>query len=179
MNRRKFLKKSFLGVSILGIGTGAIWLKTGKGKEGLQLQATQSFLKSIDLDSLKSFGVWTPAQVFTHLAQSIEYSMSGYPVHKPKAFKNSIGSLAFKAFAARGEMSHNLDEPIPGADRLLKNNIQSALERLITSLNDFNQYENSLKPHFAYGELNKQEYTWAHIMHIENHFKQMSFSKLS
>lgn len=111
--------------------------------------------------------------MLNHLAQSIEYSLTGYPMHKSDGFKDSIGRVAFSTFSFRGKMTHDLLEPIPGAPRLVADDAALAMSRLITALNDFRVFNGELKPHFAYGELNHAEYTLAHVMHINNHLESV------
>ncbi|MFY9514315.1 MAG: DUF1569 domain-containing protein, partial [Rubrivivax sp.] len=62
---------------------------------------------------------WTLPQVLNHLAQSIEYSISGFPALKPAWFQATLGRTAFAVFDARGRMSHSLRAPIPGAPALV------------------------------------------------------------
>ena len=37
----------------------------------------------------------------------------------------------------------------------------------------FEAFNGPLKPHFAYGELDKAAYTRAHLMHLANHWQQL------
>lgn len=119
---------------------------------------------------------WSLAQMLQHLAQSIEYSMAGFPEMKSAAFRAVVGNLAFAVFNARGAMSHSLTEPIPGAPALdpqvaLKDSVQ----RLLDALTAFEAWSGPLKPHFAYGELDKAQYTRAHLMHLANHWTLLRF----
>ena len=119
-------------------------------------------------------GAWSPAQIFAHLAQSIEYSLDGYPQAKPAWFQQTVGATAFSAFAAAGAMTHNLAEPIPGAPPLLDEaDVSVALERLLAALQRFDAHAGSLAPHFAYGALDKRQYRAAHLMHIRNHWQEL------
>ena len=54
-------------------------------------------------------------------------------------------------------------------------NVESiiALNRLKKSLIDFDSYQGKLAPHFAYGELTKDEYEAAHVMHLYNHLQEI------
>ncbi len=70
-------------------------------------------------------------------------------------------------------MTHDLVEPIPGAPVLGTGDKLLAFSRLLDALNDFKRYKGPLQPHFAYGELNHQEYTLAHVMHINNHLEEL------
>lgn len=120
--------------------------------------------------ALSSSVEWTWAQTLEHCAQSIEYSMTGYPEPKSAWFQHTVGALAFAAFAARGRMTHGLNEPIPGAKPLSPNiSLDAARARLNQAVASFVAHSGPLKPHFAYGELSKAEYEQAHAMHVANH----------
>ena len=108
--------------------------------------------------------------MFEHLAQSIEMSIDGFPQPRSALFQNTAGSAAFAWFRWRGQMSHGLAEPIPGAPALGAGADWSpAAQRLRTAINRFNAHTGPLKPHFAYGALTKPEFALAHQMHISNH----------
>lgn len=120
--------------------------------------------------TLSSSTVWSWAQTLAHCAQSIEYSMSGFPQTKPELFQRTIGSAAFSVFSWRGRMTHDLAEPIPGAPLLdAQAEPGQALGRLRASMLAFLQWPGPLRPHFAYGELTMPEYELAHAMHLANH----------
>lgn len=119
--------------------------------------------------ALKIATAWTLAQTLDHCAQSIEYSLAGFPESKSALFQNTAGALALKVFAWRGRMSHSLTEPIPGAPAL-DGNITTATARLRQAVQNFHHHTTALRPHFAYGDLSKAEYEQAHAMHLANHF---------
>ena len=132
----------------------------------------QAKLASLKLGKLTSQTAWSPYKVFVHLAQSIEYSLSGYPEMKPVAFQNTAGSAAFYAFSAAGAMTHNLSEAIPGAPVIAdEGEVSAAIDMVIAALQKFENHTGEIKPHFAYGSLSKAEFAKAHVMHIENHLK--------
>lgn len=117
-------------------------------------------------------GAWDLARVLHHAAQSVEYSMSGFPELKPAWFRASVGSYAFALFNARGQMSHSLDEPIPGAPSLSQGQaLAPAIDRAMEALRAFDRHAGTLAPHFAYGALDKPAYTRAHLMHLANHWQ--------
>jgi hypothetical protein len=179
MKRRKFIKASIGGGITVGlIGGAAIWLSIDPNKEPLTVEAALAKLKSLSNKPALNLGKWNPYQIFTHCAQSVEYSISGFPEHKSNLFKSTVGQLAFSAFSSKGQMTHDLSEPIPGAPVLaLEKEISIALARLEKSLLVFKQYEGNLAPHFAYGELSKKEYEKAHVMHLYNHLQEMNISQ--
>jgi hypothetical protein len=121
----------------------------------------------------RSTGAWKLAQVLEHAAQSVEYSISGFPSMKPAAFRATLGAAAFAVFDARGAMSHALDEPIPGAPELVESPLNTAVMRLKSALAGFAAHRGALMPHFAYGELSHAQYTRAHLMHLANHWSEV------
>jgi hypothetical protein len=169
MQRRTVLKGAVLGgVAVLGAGFWA--LPTADAPAGVSLDAAQQLLAGLVDQPLVSLKGWTPTEVFNHCAQSIEYSISGYPALKPGWFRSSVGPLAFSVFAARGAMRHPLAEAIPGAAPLSAPATQAqALQRLQQAFADFAAYQGELQPHFAYGVLSHADYAQAHVLHLYNH----------
>jgi len=122
-------------------------------------------------EALISAAAWSWPQTLEHCAQSIEYSLDGFPEPKSKLFQRTAGMAAFSFFAWRGRMSHGLAEPIPGAPALsAAGDSAIALARLRAAILRFEQWTGPLQPHFAYGALDKREYELAHAMHLANHF---------
>jgi Protein of unknown function (DUF1569) len=120
-------------------------------------------------------GAWTLAQMLNHAAQSIDYSIDGFPQLKSALFRKAVGSVAFAVFQARGKMGHTLNEPIPGAPALdAQAPLEPAIARALAALRRFEAHTGALQPHFAYGELDKTEYTRAHLMHLANHWSEVS-----
>lgn len=171
MNRRAFLLRT--GGGVLAAVAGGLWLRrTTISTPDVQAMLTE--LKGWRGRSVTTTGSWSPAQIFTHLAQSIEYSMTGYPEMKPALFQKTAGSAAFFVFSSLGKMKHNLADPIPGAPSLETSDTGSALDRLITALQSFHDFSGELRPHFAYGALSKAEYAAAHLMHIRDHQREFT-----
>jgi hypothetical protein len=174
MKRRQFIKVGALtGVGLLG---GAVLLSADGQHEALTVSAALAKLEALSGKRISHRGTWSPAEIFTHCAQSIEYSMTGYPEHKSDFFKGTLGPLVFSIFSLKGAMVHKLDEAIPGAPDILNADqaVSEALVRLKKAFVDFNQFEGSLAPHFAYGQLTKAEYEAAHVMHVYNHFDELN-----
>ena len=123
--------------------------------------------------ALQPHTLWNWGQTLTHLAQSIEYSMSGFPQARSALFQRTVGAAAFGVFTWRGRMSHPLDDPIPGAPALpadTDTDTAATLARLQTAAQAFRDHNGPLQPQFAYGALSKAEYEQAHAMHLANHF---------
>jgi len=119
---------------------------------------------------------WDLYQNLVHCAQSIEFSMIGFPQNKPKIIQNTVGAMIFHQFEKQGYMRHNRSEDIPGAMPVEPaGRIENAIERLTKSVNDFEHFDRELRPHFAYGKLTKSEYVKAHCMHLADHFAMMTY----
>lgn len=133
--------------------------------------AEQELARLAQAGELASNAAWSWAQTLSHCAQSIEFSMSGFPQEKSALFQRTVGSAALGVFSWRGRMTHDLAEPIPGAPSLAAANEPApALERLRAAIAAFRAWSGPLRPHFAYGTLDKKDYELAHAMHLANHF---------
>ncbi len=175
MNRRQFFKSTLvIGSSLIGVGTGTVILTDSTNRLELTVSAALKRLALLSNKNLIHSGEWDIYKILMHCAQSIEFSMSQFPVHKSNFFKKSLGTLAFSIFESQGKMIHGLSEPIPGSP-IIKPSLDNtaALNHLKKSLVDFKNFKGKLAPHFAYGELTKNEYEVAHIMHLYNHLEEI------
>lgn len=130
-------------------------------------------LTNLKTQPLRTTGAWPIGVVLAHLAQSIEYSLKGFPEMKGAAFRATAGAAAWSVFSARGAMRHGLDEPIPGAPPIdSKTSEEQGTVRLLAALAAFEAHRGALQPHFAYGDLNKADYARAHLMHMANHWQE-------
>lgn len=119
-------------------------------------------------------GRWSLPQMLQHAAQSVEYSIDGYPQQKSGLFRATVGAAAFAVFDARGVMAHALDEAIPGAPALDADApLAASIARALDALRRFDAHGGALAPHFAYGALDKARYTRAHLMHLANHWSEV------
>lgn len=142
---------------------------------GLRFSALGEAMVALDrlsqAQALASATAWTWAQTLAHCAQSIEYSMTGYPQAQSALFQRTLGTVAFQVFAWRGRMTHNLGEPIPGAPSLADGlEADAARLRLQSAVAAFERWQSPVQPHFAYGPLDKAAFAHAHAMHLANHF---------
>ena len=135
------------------------------------LDAALKTLEQLRSSAPRMTGAWDLPQVLHHAAQSIEYSMNGFPALKPAWFRASVGSYAFALFDARGQMTHSLSEAIPGAPDIASGQpLAAAIDHAIAALQAFDRHSGPLAKHFAYGALDKPTYTRAHLMHLANHW---------
>ena len=170
MNRRKFLQAALLTPVVLIAG-----VKTVAMARHYPLDELLTQLKRLPPEKLFSKGNWSVSMIFQHLAQSIRYSRLGYPQAKSVLFQYTAGAAALNVFTATGNMTHPLDEVIPGAPALIAevpNDV--AMAELIAEIGQFIAWQGELAPHFAYGNLTKAQYYNAHYLHIQNHLSEIS-----
>lgn len=179
MGRRRFVTLSLFGAGMLlaGAGGGLAWLRSGPGARVLTVEAALQKIDALGTLELGSTGAWNPHQIFSHCAQTIEYSMAGYPAPKSKLFMDTAGKFAFAIFSSQKKMKHGLSEPVAGAPALAEAEAEAdavqGLARLRQAFLDFQQFDGVLAPHFAYGTLSKDEYALAHVLHFSNHLEQI------
>lgn len=165
-------RRQLFGLVALPVAAGGVWW-WGAGRPEVAGAASVDAIYAL-LDELQQrprpmrLG-WPLAQVCEHCAQSIDYSIDGYPTSRSPLFQRTLGALAFGVFDRRGRMRHDLQEPIPGAPPLQESDPQLAIRRLIAALQRF-EAATAFQPHFAYGVLDQQAYRRAHLMHIAEHF---------
>jgi Protein of unknown function (DUF1569) len=139
------------------------------------MDAALKTLELLKTQAPRMMGAWDMPHVLHHTAQSIEYSIGGFPEPKPAWFRATLGSYAFALFNARGQMSHTLSEPIPGAPDIAQGQaLVPAIEHAVAALRAFERHTGALAPHFAYGTLGKADYTRAHLMHLANHWAEVA-----
>jgi hypothetical protein len=119
---------------------------------------------------------WTPAEIPTseliHAAQSIEYSLTGFPTTKGRLFQVTVGWLAARVFLMLGRMNHDVAAPIPGAPAIPDNAPRAeAVQRLRQAIRDFYAHVGELQPHFAYGALAKADYDRLQTYHVVDHLR--------
>ena len=177
MKRRTFVKFAAAGaatVAALGAG-GALWLSGPAAPVSgfATIADARRWVQAIGSGHAIATAGWPVAQVFEHCAQSIEFSISGFPLGKSALFQGTAGSLAFATFTRVGRMQHDLEEPIPGAPALVSTDLAQAAQRLDAAFAAFEAHAGPLAPHFAYGALDKAQYARAHLMHLANHAERV------
>jgi hypothetical protein len=163
--------------ALLTMAAGAPALLGGCAHASVQLfpdwSTARQAVQGLQDGGWRSDTAWDLAHTLHHLAQSVEYSMRGFPDLKPAWFRATLGRAAFAVFDARGRMSHGLTEPIPGAPAIDDGQpLHAAVARLLQALDAFAAHGGELRPHFAYGPLDKPAYTRAHLMHLADHWAQ-------
>jgi hypothetical protein len=176
-SRRRWLGSALAGGAVALTG-GALWLQ-GEPAPIATFPDTDAALRWLDAiarsPQAHSLSPWPLAQVLEHAAQSVEFSLDGYPQLRSALFRDSVGTLAFLAFARRGRMTHDTQEPIPGAPALVATRIDAAAARLSEALRRFEAQPatHRFAPHFAFGTLDKDAYRRAHLMHLADHAREI------
>lgn len=169
---------ALLGFGVAAVGAPALWLASRPvALQSPAFGSTEAALRtlaSLKAQPLRSAGAWDLAHVLHHAAQSVEFSLQGFPAPKPAWFRSTVGPVAATVFSARGHMSHSLTEPIPGAPDIAEGQaLGPAVDRAIAALQAFERHDGPLQPHFAYGALDKADYRRAHLMHFANHWQEV------
>lgn len=124
---------------------------------------------SPDLTSTSS---WTLPQAIAHCAQSIEYSLSGYPRLRSSFFRATIGPLVKRKFIRAARMKHDITAPVAGAPELPSAiSFDDARARIRAALAAFDAHTGAMPPHLAYGACTKDEYATLHLLHVEDHLR--------
>jgi Protein of unknown function (DUF1569) len=107
-----------------------------------------------------------------HCAQSIEYSIDGYPKLKPAFIRATVGRLVKRRFLSRGRMNHDITAPVLGAPELPRDSsLDQGLEALRAACARFLAHRGALAPHLMYGACDHDEYHRLHALHITDHLR--------
>lgn len=169
---------AFVSLGAATVGAPALWWASKPAAlQSPAFDSTEGALRTLaalKTQAARSTGAWDLAHVLHHAAQSVEYSLQGFPSLNAPWFRATVGPVAATVFSARGRMSHSLIEPIPGAPDIAQGQpLGPAVDRAITALQAFERHTGALHPHFAYGELSKDDYRRAHLMHFANHWQEV------
>ncbi len=119
---------------------------------------------------------WNISEICLHCAQTIQYSMTGYPKMKPLLIRVTIGKLAIKKFLRQGFMKHDLTAHVPGSnpiDTTLSK--EESIDELMKTIRKFESFHGTLKPHLLFGNLTKEDYGTYFAMHIADHLNELEY----
>ncbi|MFF5185274.1 DUF1569 domain-containing protein [Streptomyces sp. NPDC000345] len=113
---------------------------------------------------------WNLSQTLQHCAQTVRYSVTGYPRLKPALFRATAGALAKRVFLSRGATRHALDAELDGAPPLDPGlPAAEAAARLADAVALFSAHTGPHALHPAYGRCTHDEYERLHAMHLAEH----------
>jgi hypothetical protein len=113
---------------------------------------------------------WNLSQTVQHCAQTIGYSVTGYPKLKPRAYRATVGAVAKRVFLRRGRMRHSLGAEIEGAPALDPSlAVTEAVALLTEAVRRFDAHQGAHAEHPAYGSCTHAEFTALHSMHLLEH----------
>ncbi|MGW1270197.1 DUF1569 domain-containing protein [Streptomyces sp. NPDC002491] len=113
---------------------------------------------------------WNLSQTLQHCAQTVRYSVTGYPALKPALFRATAGALAKRVFLRRGAMRHSLAAEIAGAPPLDPQlPVTEAAAGLTEAVALFTSHTAEHAPHPAYGRCTHDEFARLHAMHLAEH----------
>ncbi|ELP66864.1 DUF1569 domain-containing protein [Streptomyces turgidiscabies] len=121
-------------------------------------------------DLLAPGGPWNLSQTLQHCAQTVRYSVTGYPRLRPALFRATAGALAKRIFLRRGATKHSLGAEIDGAPALDPNlPVTEAASGLADAVALFTGHTGPHAPHPAYGRCTHDEFAQLHAMHLAEH----------
>lgn len=121
-------------------------------------------------DQLSLSGPWNLSQTLQHCAQTVRYSVTGYPKLKPMMFRATVGAVAKRVFLRRGSMKHSLGAEIEGAPRLDPNlPTTEAASDLADAVALFTSHTGRHALHPVYGPCTHDEFARLHAMHLAEH----------
>ncbi len=169
---------ALLGLGAVAVGAPVLWVASRPAAlQSPAFGSTEGALRTLaalKTQAPRTTGAWDLARVLHHAAQSVEYSLLGFPSLNAPWFRATVGPAAATVFSARGRMSHSLTEPIPGAPDIAQGQpLDAAADRAMAALQAFERHTGTLHPHFAYGALSKDDYRRAHLMHFANHWQEV------
>lgn len=181
MTRKSFLRLT-AGVALAATVGG---LTTGCGARGRNLKFSSLDQVLTELALLEANAPvalqqpWSLYKVLQHASQSMEYSMTGYPVMDPPS-RQTLAKLVFNYFRKQGYMYHDLGAVVPGAPEIPDDGpLEDGYLRLRNAISDFRNFTGELMPHFSYGQLTREEWEIAHSMHCADHFSCMTYTVAS
>lgn len=125
----------------------------------------------VEAPEIETTGSWSLHQIMVHCRQSVDYSLDGFPVLRPRLLRRTIGSWVGHRFLRRDRLGHRTDRTIPGAPEVKRvGDGRRAVTGLIAALERFAAADTSAtKPHFIFGKLTKEEYEHLHVLHVADH----------
>ncbi|MFO0675905.1 MAG: DUF1569 domain-containing protein [Polyangiaceae bacterium] len=114
-------------------------------------------------------GAFSAGAALAHCAQSITFSLTGFPSLRSGLFRATIGRVALAKFLKQGFLRHDLRAPIPGAPDLPELTWTEGKELLLDAIRRYRMHEGPFAPHFAYGVVTKSEGDRVHAMHVADH----------
>ncbi|WEO76741.1 DUF1569 domain-containing protein [Cryobacterium sp. SO2] len=115
-------------------------------------------------------GRYSFSETAQHAAQSIGYSMTGYPHLAPVSLRVTVGRAVKHLFLRRGAMRHNLSAPVSGAPELDPTMPDlAAVAVLRASVNRLVAFDGALQPHPTYGRCTREQVATLQTMHLREH----------
>lgn len=178
MTRKSFLRLT--AGAALAASVGGLTVGCGKRGRNLKFSSLDQVLAELALLEANAPVAlqqpWSLYKILNHAAQSMEYSMTGYPQLDPAA-RQTLARLVFNYFRSQGFMNHDLGAPVPGAPEIPDDGpLEDGYLRLRNAISDFRNFTGELFPHFSYGQLTREEWEIAHSMHCADHFSSMTYT---
>ena len=102
-----------------------------------------------------------------HCAQSIEYSLTGFPTQRGWLVRKLIAPHLLRKFLRQGFMTHDVHAPIPLAPAISPElPFEEGVAKLRGAMERFRVHAGPLAPHFAFGDISRDDYERLRSMHL-------------
>ena len=113
-----------------------------------------------------------------HCAQSIDYSLTGFPTQRGWLVRKLIAPLLLRKFLRQGFMTHDVHAPIPLAPAISPDlPFEEGVAKLRGAMARFRVHAGPLAPHFAFGDIGRDDYERLHSMHLADHLSSSAVNR--
>lgn len=113
-----------------------------------------------------------------HCAQSIDYSRTGFPTQRGFLVRKLIAPLLLRKYLRQGFMTHDVHAPIPLAPAISPTlPFEEGVAKLRGAMERFRAHAGPLAPHFAFGEISRDDYERLHAMHLADHLSSFAANR--
>jgi len=140
-------------------------------------EAQLELVRISEAKAVETAGVWSLYQIYTHLAESFENSISAYPRKPlPRFVRKTIGRIVFNRMLKKGVMPHGA--PNPTAPKIREEgDVRAAYSRLRKAIEKFHKHDGQMAVHPTFDRLTKEEFTVLHRLHIANHLSFVNYDE--
>ena len=113
-----------------------------------------------------------------HCAQSIDYSLTGFPTQRGWLVRKLIAPHLLRKFLRQGFMTHDVHAPIPLAPAISPElPFEEGVAKLRGAMERFRVHAGPLAPHFAFGDISRDDYERLHSMHLADHLSSFAANR--
>jgi hypothetical protein len=125
-------------------------------------------LERLEKGGVATLGIWSYYQILRHLADHIDFSISGFPFVRSRFIREKIGPTLFRQMVSSGHMPAGFRSLTPETTRI-EGDAKSEMRRLKSEIQRFMSHTGPFADHPLFGRLTREEWNMLHSYHIANH----------